>query len=57
MKLTLKAFARFRRLLPAVEMASGVLLIVLGLLLVTGRFTILSNYLVSFTPDWILNRI
>ncbi len=53
----LQAFARFRRLLPVIEKASGVLLILLGLLLVSGRFTILSNYLVSFTPEWILNRI
>lgn len=53
----LSAFSRFRRLLPVVEKASGVLLILLGLLLMTGSFTILSAYLVRFTPEWVLNRI
>jgi len=53
----LGAFSRFRRLLPLVEKASGVMLIVLGLLLVTGSFTILSTYLVRFTPEWVLQRI
>ena len=53
----LKAFSRFRTLLPIVEKVSGVMLIVLGLLLVTGSFTILSAYLVRFTPEWIQSRI
>ncbi len=55
--LFLGAFARFRRFLPAVEKASGVMLIMLGLLLATGSFTILSTYLVRFTPEWVLRRI
>ena len=53
----LNTFSRFRRLLPLVEKASGVMLIVLGLLLATGSFTILSSYLIRFTPDWVLQRI
>jgi cytochrome c-type biogenesis protein len=53
----LNTFSRFRRLLPIVEKASGVMLIILGLLLATGSFTILSTYLVRFTPDWVLQRI
>jgi cytochrome c-type biogenesis protein len=53
----LQAFQRFRRWMPAVEKASGVLLVVLGILLVTGRFTVLSGYLTRFTPSWILERI
>ena len=55
--LFLGAFSKFRRLLPVVEKASGVMLIVLGLLLATGSFTILSSYLVRFTPEWVLERI
>src|SRR6266700_985960 len=35
----------FRRYLHAVEVCSGVILIVLGVLILTGRFTILSSYL------------
>jgi len=41
----LNFYGRFRRHLPAVEVASGVLLIVLGGLLVLNRFTIISGYL------------
>ena len=53
----LEAFSRFRRFLPAVQVASGILLIVLGVLLMTGTFTILSSYLTRFTPEWVLDRI
>jgi cytochrome c-type biogenesis protein len=38
-------YARFRRHLHAVEVFSGVLLIVFGLLIALGRFTMLSGYL------------
>jgi cytochrome c-type biogenesis protein len=38
-------YGRFRRHLHAVEMASGVLLIVIGALFVTRHFTVLSGYL------------
>jgi cytochrome c-type biogenesis protein len=41
----LKFYSRFRAHMHAIEVASGVLLIALGILLVLGRFTIISNYL------------
>ena len=41
----LKLYSRFRSLMHAVEIGSGALLIALGVLLVFGRFTIISNYL------------
>jgi len=41
----LKFYSRFRAHMHAIEVASGVLLIALGVLLVVGRFTIISNYL------------
>jgi cytochrome c-type biogenesis protein len=41
----LKFYSRFRAHMHAIEVASGVLLIGLGILLVLGRFTIISNYL------------
>jgi cytochrome c-type biogenesis protein len=53
----LRGFARFRRLLPVVQVASGLLLVALGLLLVTGTFSTLSGYLTRFTPAFILDRI
>lgn len=53
----LGAFSRFRRFLPTLQVASGVLVILFGLLLLSGTFTILSAYLVRLTPDFILERI
>lgn len=53
----LLGFARFRRYLPAVQVASGVILILLGILLVTGSFTMLTAWLVQFTPEFLLERI
>jgi cytochrome c-type biogenesis protein len=41
----LKFYGRFRSHMHAVEVASGALLIALGILLVINRFTIISNYL------------
>ena len=53
----LKAFSRFRRLLPVIQVGSGILLVILGVLLLTGSFTILSSFLTRFTPEFILDRI
>ena len=41
----LKFYSHFRGFMHALEIVSGALLIILGVLLVFGRFTILSNYL------------
>lgn len=53
----LRAFARFRRFLPVVQVAAGVVLVLLGFLLMTGTFSALSGYLTRFTPSFILERI
>ena len=53
----LRVFSRFRRLLPVVQVASGILLVLLGLLLLTGTFSALTTYLTRFTPDFIMERI
>ncbi|MDH3272696.1 MAG: cytochrome c biogenesis protein CcdA [Gemmatimonadota bacterium] len=53
----LQTFKRFRRWIPVVEKASGALLIVLGVLLITGQFTLLATWLTRFTPAFILERI
>ena len=50
-------FTRFRRWLPWVQRASGVLLIIVGLLLVTGEFTRLAAMLTRLTPEWLLERL
>jgi cytochrome c-type biogenesis protein len=53
----LSTFARFRRYLPWVERASGALLVLVGILLISGRFTALAAWATQFTPEWVLNRI
>ncbi len=44
-------FQRFRRYLPWVQRISGVLLIIVGALLLTGHFTRLAGWLQSLTPE------
>lgn len=53
----LQSFKRFRKWIPVVEKASGVLLVILGILLLTGQFTVLASWLTRFTPAFILERI
>lgn len=53
----LQTFQRFRRWIPIIEKASGVLLVVLGLMLLTGQFTVLAAWLNRFTPAFIQERI
>jgi cytochrome c-type biogenesis protein len=50
-------FQRFRRYLPWVMRVSGVLLIVVGLLLVTGEFTRLAGWLQGLTPDFLREQL
>ncbi len=53
----LVGFARFRRYLPWVSRASGALLIAVGVLLITGSFTVLSGMLARWTPEFLLERL
>ncbi len=46
-------YGGFRRHLHKVEIASGVLLMVIGTLFITHRFTILSGWLNKFFPEWL----
>jgi len=50
-------FQRFRPYLVWVDRTAGVLLIVLGLLLVTDRFTLLAGYLQGLTPEFLRSRL
>ena len=53
----LSTFDRFKRWIPWVERVSGLLLIGVGLLLASGRFTALAGWATQFTPAFILERI
>jgi cytochrome c-type biogenesis protein len=50
-------FQRFRPYIVWVDRVAGVLLIVLGLLLVTDRFTLLAGYLQGLTPRFLRDRL
>jgi hypothetical protein len=40
-----------------VDRVAGVLLIVLGILLITDRFTLLASYLQGLTPEFLRSRL
>jgi cytochrome c-type biogenesis protein len=46
-------FDRFKRFFPVVTRGSGLVLIVLGILLVSDYFTVLSRLAFSLTPEWL----
>lgn len=46
------AFARIRRYYHAIEVASGALMIVIGVLIFTNRFTIIAQYLSPYLPTY-----
>ena len=50
-------FRRFRPYLAWVDRIAGVLLILLGLLLVTDRFTLLAGWLQGLTPAFLKSRL
>jgi cytochrome c-type biogenesis protein len=50
-------FQRFRRYIGWVEKVAGVLLIGVGLLMLTGSFTLLSGWLQSLTPGFLRSRL
>jgi len=53
----LKVFARLRHQMVWVNRIAGAMLIVVGVLMVTNRFTMLATWLQDFTPAWIADRI
>lgn len=53
----LEWFQRFRQYLPWVMRVSGILLIFVGILMVTGEFTRLAGWLQQFTPDVVREKI
>jgi cytochrome c-type biogenesis protein len=50
-------FQRFRPFIVWVERVAGVLLILLGVLLVTDRFSVLAGYLQGLTPEFLKSRL
>jgi cytochrome c-type biogenesis protein len=50
-------FLRFRCWMPWVQRASGAVLIVVGVLLATGEFTLLAAWLQGMTPEFLRKRL
>ena len=53
----LEWFQRFRQYLPWVMRVSGILLVFVGVLMVTGEFTRLAGWLQQFTPELVREKI
>lgn len=53
----LKFSTAFRHYLPWVERAAGGLLVIAGLLMVSGLYTSFNTYLIRFTPEWLFSRL
>ena len=45
---------KLNRYLPVIERVSGAFIILIGILLVTGYFTILNSFFQRITPEWLL---
>ena len=50
-------FQKFRKYLPWVQKISGALLVLVGILLVTGEFTQLAAHLNAITPEFLRKRL
>jgi len=50
-------FKRYRRFIPVVERAAGVVLVIVGVLVFTNYYVVLNSWAVSLTPDWLLKRL
>ena len=53
----LKVFAKLRHQMVWVNRIAGAMLILVGVLMVSNRFTMLATWLQAFTPEFILDRI
>lgn len=53
----MNAFGRMRRWLPWINRISGLMLVILGLLMLTGEFSRLAAMMAGWTPEWLSSRI
>ncbi len=50
-------FQKYRQLMPLITKISGAILVFVGVLLATGYFAILANWLQGITPDFLRERL
>jgi cytochrome c-type biogenesis protein len=48
---------RLNRHMRAVQIISGLLMVGVGTLLITGMFSLLNSYFIRVTPDWLLRYL
>ena len=48
---------RLNQHMRAVEIASGLLMAGVGILLITSTFSVLNNYFIRITPEWLLQYL
>jgi cytochrome c-type biogenesis protein len=53
----LRFFASFKRMLPVVNAVAGGMLVLVGVLVFSGYFTLLNAYLIRITPPWLLRLL
>ncbi len=53
----LSFFQKFRKFLHVVYIAGGIFLIIVGILIFTGYFTVLNSLFIELTPSWLWDRI
>jgi len=53
----LRATKRIQRFAPWLERGAGALLVIAGLLMVSGTYTRLNGLLIRLTPDWLISRL
>ena len=53
----LKLSSKLKHHLIWVERAAGGLLLIAGLLMISGYYTVLSRYFLKFTPEWLFSKI
>ena len=53
----LSTFQKFRRFLRVAYIAGGIFLIIVGILIFTGYFTVLNSFFIELTPSWLWEKI
>lgn len=53
----LNAIRRYGRFLHGIQIAGGILLIIIGILIVSGYFNVLNSLFIGLTPSWLLEKI
>ena len=52
-----KVFQKFVKLLHGIQIGGGIFLVIVGVLIFTGYFTVLNSLFIELTPSWLLEKI